>query len=285
MRTVLVGAILAATSSVVWSADVFERHSARELQQVLEQGPTMPRITLNDAARLKPLAANLSSPCVVVRTDEGNVAKVLLGWGLRKGGEQPTPVVLLERFVTFRSDRPDLTTAVGKEVMLFPGFGFNLDIGQVVPEGHGADIEFTADGAVQPLGNAVVVPLNGSQLPAAAKAETYDPQSHDGVVLQDFAGQWRINADGRWKGEWELTIGENGRVAGTFLSEELQNRYEIVGQPGAAPHHLKADVFLANAQMQVDAYLWTTDKSQMAGTVTLTGRKFGFHATRIVNAP
>jgi hypothetical protein len=27
--------------------------------------------------------------------------------------------------------------------------------------------------------------------------------------------------------------------------------------------------------------LWTKDKSQMAGTVTMTGRKFGFVATRV----
>jgi hypothetical protein len=99
---------------------------------------------------------------------------------------------------------------------------------------------------------------------------------------QDFAGTWRIDADGRWKGEWELTVGENGRVTGTFLSDELQNRYDLTGQTAATPHQVKLDIILANAQMQIDAYLWTKDKSQMAGTVTLTGRKFGFHAVRVV---
>jgi hypothetical protein len=184
MRTALIGLMAGLASSAAWGADVFDRHTARELHRVLEQGPPTVRITLNDAARLKPLAANLSSPCVAVRTDEGNVAKVLLGWGLRKGGDQPTPVVLLERFVTFRSDRPELTTAVGKEVMLFPGFGFNLDIGQVVPDGHGADIEFTARNSPRPIPQPSTIhrpttaccrrtsPAHGGSTPTAAGRES-----------------------------------------------------------------------------------------------------------------
>jgi hypothetical protein len=265
---------------VVSAADVFDRHALKDLQRGAEQCPAAMQLTLNDAAKLKPLAANLSSPCVIVKTDEGNFAKALLGWGLRKGGEQPTPVVLLERFVTYRVDRPGLTAAAGKDVMLFPGFGFNLDIGQVVPAGHGADIEFTADGAVKPVGSATLTPLNGSLLPPIDKTAKADPQTHEGVLLDDFAGTWKVDADGRWQGEWQLAVAD-GRVSGTFVSADSQSRYEITGQPTATPHQLRLDVFLANTQMQVDAYLWTKDKSQLAGTVTLTGRKFGFHAVRV----
>ncbi|MDZ4689460.1 MAG: hypothetical protein SH850_30665 [Planctomycetaceae bacterium] len=283
MRATLAGLSLLLTAPT-FAADVFDRHTLKELQRGIEQGTPTTQITLNDAAKLKPLAANLSSPCIAIKTNDGNYAKVLLGWGLRKGGGQPTPVVLLERFVTFRVDRPGLTSAAGKDVMLFPGFGFNFDIGQVVPVGQGADIEFTVDGAVKPVAAALIVPLNGSLLPPPEKAARHDPLAHDGVVVQDFVGTWKIDADGRWKGDWELAVNENGRICGTFVSEELQNRYDITGQPAAAPHQLKLDVFLANAQMQVDAYLWTKDKSQMAGTITLTGRKFGFHAVRVPEA-
>jgi hypothetical protein len=285
MRAVLICHFVLVLTVAASAADVFDRHTLKDLQRGSEQSPTSTQLTLNDAAKLKPLAANLSSPCVIVKTDDGNYAKVLLGWGLRKGGEKPTQVVLLERFVTYRVDRPGLTSAAGKDVMLFPGFGFNLDIGQVVPVGHGADIEFTADGAVKPVGNATLTPLNGSLLPPIEKAAAKsDPQSHDGVVLDDFAGTWKIDADGRWQGEWELIVGENGRIVGTFVSDDSQNRYEITGQPTATPHQLRLDVFLANTQMQVDAYLWTKDKSQLAGTVTLTGRKFGFHAVRVTTS-
>lgn len=267
-----------------WSADVFDRHTMTELRPALDQGTPAAQITLADVAKIKPLGKNLSSPCVAIKTNNGNVAKALLGWGLRKGGEKPTPVVVLERYVTYRIDRPELTSAAGKDVMLFPGFGFNFDIGQVVPVGQGADVEFTAEGALKPVGDAVLVPISGSLLPSAEATAKHDPQAHEGVLPEDFAGTWQVDADGRWKGEWLIDVDAEGRIAGTFVSDELQNRYEMLGQIGSTPQHLKLTVTLANAQMNVDAYLWTTDKSKMAGTVTLIGRKFGFVATRVAAA-
>lgn len=263
------------------AADVFDRHTQTELRKAVDQLPPSEAMTLADVARIKPLSPTLSSPGVVVKTNDGNYAKALVGWGLRKGGEKPTPVVVLERFVTYRIDRPDLTTAAGKDVMLFPGFGFNFDIGQVVPVDQGADVEFTAEGALKPVGDAVLVPLISSQLAPADPTAKHDPSAHEGVVPRDFAGTWKVDADGRWKGEWELTVDEVDRVSGTFISDELQNRYEMLGQLGPSPHQLKLTITLANTQMQVDAYMWTKDKSTMAGTINLIGRKFGFVAYRV----
>ncbi|HET6426476.1 MAG TPA: hypothetical protein VFG20_22475, partial [Planctomycetaceae bacterium] len=263
----------------VFAADVFDRHIAKDLKRALEQ-PPVKELSLNDSAKLKRLAASVSSPCIVVKTDDGNYSKALIGWGLRKGGEKPTPVLLIERFVTYRGDRTELTSAAGKDVMLFPGFGFNFDIGQVVPAGQGADIEFTPEQAVKSVGDAVMIALNGSILPAAEKSDKHDPAANEAVVPLDFAGTWKVDVDGRWKGEWDLTVGENGKVTGVFVSDELQNRYDILGQFGSAPNNLRVEILLANAQMQVDGYLWTKDKSQIAGTVTMTNRKFGFHAVR-----
>jgi len=270
---------LCCLTSAAHAADVFERHTAKELQRAIEQGPAAAQLTLNDAAKLKPLSPTLSSPCIVVKTDDGNYAKALVGWGLRKGGEKPTPVLLIERFVTYRGDRPDLTAAVGKDVMLFPGFAFNFDIGQVVPEGHGADVKFTANSALKPVGEVQFVALHGSLLPPADPTTKRDPAAQEGVTLEDFAGTWKVDADGRWKGEWELKVA-NGDVTGSFVSDESKNRYDVTGQAGALPHQVKLEVFLANAQMQIDAYLWTKDKSKMAGTLVLAGRKFGFVAER-----
>ena len=67
--------------------------------------------------------------------------------------------------------------------------------------------------------------------------------------------------------------------------DESRNSYDLSGQIGGAPNNLKLDIQLANTQMVVDGYLWTKDKSMMAGTVTLSGRKFGFVATRAADAP
>ena len=262
------------------AADVFERHTGPVIRKALETATPTTELTLNDSARLKPLSATIGSPCLLVKTDEGNWGKVLVTWGLRKTAGDPVPVLLLERYVCYRGDRPELTTAVGKDVMLFPGFAFNLDIGQVVPEGQGGDLLFTAEGVLRPISPAVMVGLNGSLLPPADKSAA-KPADRETVVPEDFAGVWQVDADGRWTGEWRLKATESGRVTGSFVSKDLQNTYDVTGQISGTPHNLKLEVFLANAQMQVDAYLWTTDKSRMAGTVTLTGRKFGFAATRV----
>lgn len=268
------------------AADVFERHTAAIVKRIAVEGETTKQLTMNDAAKLKPLAASVSSPCIVIKTDEGNFAKALVSWGLKKGESQgkPTPLLLVERFSCYRGERLDLTSATGKDVMLFPGFGFNFDIGQVVPEGQGADIEFTVDGNLVSVGSAKLVVLNGSQIPAQEKTTRHDPNDHEGVVAQDFSGTWKLDADGRWQGELELKVNEAGRATGSFTSDESKNTYDVSGQTGGTPHNLKLEVFLANTQLSVDGYLWTKDKSRLAGTVTMTGRKFGFVATRVPDA-
>lgn len=273
-------------ASVASSADVFERHAAPLVKRLAEEGVATKELAMADAAKLKPLAVNIGSPCIVLKTDAGNYTKALVSWGLRKGQgtEKPLPLLLIERYASYRGERLDLTAAIGKDVMLFPGFGFDFDIGQVVPAGQGADIEFTAEGTLTSSGDAKLVVLNGSQLPATDKtAKKHDPSDHDGVVALDFAGTWKLNADGRWLGELELKVNEAGRATGSFTSDESKNAYEISGQTGNTPHNLKLEVFLANTQLSVDGYLWTKDKSQMAGTVTMTGRKFGFVATRVTS--
>jgi len=270
-------------STTVFSADVFDRHTASLVKKLANDGTATTELAMADAAKLKPLAANIGSPCLILKTDGGNYTKALVSWGLKKGKgtDKPTPLLLIERFVSYRGERLDLTSAIGKDVMLFPGFGFDFDIGQVVPAGQGADIEFTAEGALACATEAKLVVLNGSQLPPAEKTAKHDPNDHEGVVALDFLGTWKLNADGRWLGELDLKVSEGGRATGSFTSEESKNAYELTGQTGSTPHNLKLEVFLANTQLSVDGYLWTKDKSQMAGTVTMAGRKFGFVATRV----
>jgi len=266
-------------------ADVFDRQTSAIVKQLIEKGEAVAELDLAASAKLKPLSSTVSSPCLLIKTDEGNFTKALVSWGLRKGAGKPLPVLLIERYTTYRQDRMDLTAANGKDVMLFPGSGFNFDIGQVVPKGQGADIEFSEEGVLKSAREAQVIPLNGNQLPAADPVKKHDPAAHEGVIPEDFAGTWKLNADGRWLGEWQLKVNNNGNATGTFVSDESRNSYDLSGQVGSTSHNLKLDVFLANTQMAVDAYLWTKDKSMMAGTVTLSGRKFGFVATRVVDQP
>ena len=133
------------SASVASAGDVFDRHSLAELKAATKESKPLSELSAAAAAKWQPLSAKIGSPCLIVQTNDGHWAKVLLSWGQRKvkGREQPLSVLVLERFVTYRGDREGQTTASGKEVMIFAGHSFSFDIGQVVPSGSGADIEFT----------------------------------------------------------------------------------------------------------------------------------------------
>ena len=273
--------IVVLSASVASAGDVFDRHALAELKSATKESKPLSELSAVTAAKWQPLSAKIGSPCLIVQTNDGHWAKALLSWGQRKvkGREQPLSVLVLERFVTYRGDREGQTTASGKEVMIFAGHSFSFDIGQVVPSGNGADIEFTDAGIIKPVGEAKLFGLNGSQLPAADAAKP-NPNDHDGVLPRDFAGTWKVSIDGRWTGTWEIQLNEQRNLVGKFVSDDTKGRYELYGKVSNIPHEAKLEIDLANSQVSVDAFLFTTDKGTMAGTALMAGRKFAFVATR-----
>jgi len=124
-----------------------------------------------------------------------------------------------------------------------------------------------------------IYPVQGSKLPATATGKSRSGDNEP-VVPEDFAGAWEVDADGRWRGTWDLKVTDDGVINGTFLSDETQGTYPVAGGIGDLPHHAKLTVTFSNSQQIIDAYLWTKDKSAMAGTFRLAGRTFGFSAKR-----
>jgi len=263
-------------------ADAFDDHTAYWLRKGTEGTTSFDNLAMRDALRLKSISSRITSPCLVVRTDEDNWAKAIVTWGFRKGKEDRIPVVVIERFVTYRGDRENLTSAKGENVMLFPGFGFNFDIGQVVPVGvgQGEDIVALDQGELKPAEGAKLHGLDGPATPPREDQKYPDPNEHPGVLPTDFAGKWEVHIDGRWAGRWELDVDER-RIFGRFISDETQSVYEIAGKILALPHNAKLNIELANAAQTVDAFLWTKDKAAMAGSVTMADRRIGFYALRI----
>lgn len=268
-------------ASVAVAGDLFDQHALAELRLSAKESTSISELTAAAAARWKPLSAKIGSPCLIVQTNEGHWSKALLAWGQRKvkGREQLIPVLVLERFVTYRGDREGQTSASGKEVMVFAGHSFSFDIGQVVPSNGGADIEFTESGIIKPVGNAKLFALNESRLPAADPAKP-NPKDHEGVLPRDFAGTWKVSIDGRWTGVWEISVNDERTLLGKFISDETKSRYELYGKVSNIPHEAKIEIDLANSQISANAFLFTTDKSTMAGTAAIASRKFAFVATR-----
>jgi hypothetical protein len=261
--------------------DAFDRHTSFWVKQAAQKSPAVKELTSGQAGELKLLEARISSPCVVVRTDQGNWTKALVSWGLRKGKEKPTPVLVIDRYVTYERDRGDVALAHGENIMLFPGFEFDFDIGQVVPKETGADVAFSDTRRLVALREAKLYGVNGSLLPPP-DPDKHDPHDHPEVRPRDFAGTWRVNADGRWTGAWQIAIDDEGNITGQYTSDTTKSTFPIKGRVTSTEirYRLRFEVEFAAAHQQYDMYLWTTDKSTMAGTTTLLNRTFGVYAER-----
>lgn len=272
------------TYASTFAADAFDRHTSKWLEKSIDKQQPRKSLSLEQAGMLKTLDAGISSPCIIVKTNDGNLTKALLAWGYRRGkGKKLIPVLLIERYVTYRANRGDTAAASGKDVMLFAGFTFNFDIGQVVPEGQGGDVRFTDKGTIEPVGKAELFGLNGSQLPESAKTD--EPTAGNRVAPRDYAGTWQVTVDGRWSGEMQLSLEHNGKLRGKYTSTESKSTYDVTGRVAQLRHHAKLSIRLDNATQAIDAFLFTHDKSTMAGFATLAGRKFGFHAKRLKRKP
>jgi hypothetical protein len=262
-------------------ADAFDDHTGYWLSYAIKEIKPVEKLGLRDGLKLKSIGRGITSPCIIVTTNDDNLAKALITWGYRKSADgDKVPVALIEKFVTYRGERRNLTTASGKDVMLFPGFGYNFDIGQVVPKGQGGDIECTEDGSIKATGSAKLFALDGPATPEPEPKKYPDPQSHSGVLPTDFAGTWRVRIDGRWEGRWEIDV-EGRQLYGRFISDDTKSVYEISGKVSALPQNAKFNVELAQTDQDFDAYLWTKTKAAMAGTVIMADRKIGFYATRV----
>ena len=263
-----------------WAIDVFDRHGIDVLRQVVDSAAAQNEFTMQQATKLKPLASDIESTCLIVETNRGNLAKVLVSFGFRKQADKPPiQVIMLDRFVTYEKDKGESTVANGRNVMLFPGFQFDFDLGQVVPAGFDADVELTAKGTLKVLGSVRMFGVSGSQLPAD-EADASAKKQSEVSSPEDFSGIWQVDGDGRWIGEWDLSVNEQGMASGKFHSQETQASYPISGQMGGSPNQIKLQVEFNNATQIIEAYLWTKDKSKIAGSFSMSGRRFGLIAIR-----
>ena len=253
-------------------ADAFDDASNSLLRSVLADRPAIKSFDRAQATALKPLAKTVEGSLLVLKSADGNIAKGLVTFGFRKGPEKPVVVLMIDRFVAYGPATGDTSVAVARNVMLFPGFEFDIDLGQVVPAGFGGDVKFGADGALTTTGGATLVAVDGPLAPAADAVENLGP----------FAGEWRVEGDGRWKGTWQLVVDEEGAVTGTWRSDDTQSTYPVEGRVGTQPHRARLEITLANAKQTFDAFVWTAAPETMTGSVTLAGQSFGFQAKKIL---
>ncbi len=270
------------------SADQFEQLDGPTLVRTMKGADATPRGSLSvvDIGAVPALLRDTRSALVLARSDAGNPARLLLVPELRKPGVEKGetfPVLVVERLDTFDASDPSTRLASRKEIVLFDGFAFDLDTGQVVPANQGGDLVFRAGAEGGPR----LEVLGGAKLFTLAKAPALDtsrgPQPTPGraVVASDFAGRYRLFANGQWSGTLDLQVQPRGVVVGRFRSDLHGTAYPVTGQVATdAAQRVRFAIALPRARQEFDGYLWGEGKGAMAGTVSLLDRTFGFFAVR-----
>ncbi len=246
------------------------------------------RISLRTIESLPEVVRGERSALIVATTDQGNVAKLLVSAGLRRQastGDPPrlVPVLSLDRFETI--DRGDRVArrARGRDVVLFEGFEFDLDSGQVVPAGFGGDVRYSSRGAAGPE----LVALGTNQLYAIDRplsvpgVEPGRPSAGPAVVATDFGGRFSLIANGQTSGALELNVGADGAVAGRFRSDRNGSMYAVTGKVAAdLPRRIDFEIQFPRSRQVFEGLLWTDEKNVFAGTVRIADHPFSFLAVR-----
>ncbi len=295
-----VGLVLAVVPAL---GSEFDRLEGADLARLSkdETAKRQDRLTFAELDSLPAVLPDNRSAFLVVKTGQGNYARVLASAGLRKApdGESagmmkaeagktpkgrggPIPVIVFERFDTFEPGKSGSRLAKGAGLIVFEGFEVDLDTGQVVPPGQGGDLTFRKEGeappSLRPLGQATIFTLTKPIKTAAVAA---GPSTGKSVLPGDFAGRFHLQADGRWSGVLELEVAADRGLTGRFRSEANGTSYPVTGQVLAeSPQKAQFTIKFPRIEQEYDAFLWTDGKNVMSGSFTMQERTFGFVAVR-----
>lgn len=266
-------------------ADEFERLEATLLNDLIagKGSSAADFLTVDQLGNLPRVLRDTRSALVLASSDQGNPARLLVEPGFRKGPKgELVPILVLERFDTFEGGPATSRLARGRGVILFDGFRFDLDTGQVVPDAQGGDIQFLTTGDEGPrlaaLGSSKLFTVKSLPPETAAPGK---PTAGRTVQPGDFAGRFRLFADGRWSGRLDLSVDEDGLISGKFRSDQTGSTYAVTGLAAAdAPEAVRFAVELPRARLQFEGRLWTDGKGALAGSGTMLDKTFGFFAIR-----
>lgn len=227
----------------------------------------------------------ITATFIVVKTNDNRWARLLVQHGRQKITDtESQPIILIERYVTFREGEERTIYASGQNVRLFDDFRFNLDLGQVVPKSVPADLRVGVKDDfpyLEPIGKAEMYVVT-KHLPEANPAKP--PKLVVGAQFETryFNGSYKLYDDGRRSGTLQLKVAENGVVTGYYYSDKDGAKYEVTGNVSNAPQHkIEFLVSYPRVSQSFTGFLFTGDGRAITGTSRLENREVGFYALRI----
>jgi hypothetical protein len=142
-RWLAVSVIVLGLAPALVRADAFDNYinpilakipEAKDVEKITKLTPA----TMVAHSRTLP---GINGAFIVVKTNDDRYAKLLVMPGEQKiGPKKFAPIIIIQRYVTFREGEERTVQVSGQSVHLFGDSRFNLDIGQVVPKDVGADL-------------------------------------------------------------------------------------------------------------------------------------------------
>src|SRR5262249_2741324 len=187
------------------------------------------------------------------------------------GADKLVPLLLIDKYVTFKGTSDRAIQATGQNLHLYPGLRLSLDLGQVVPEALGGDLMVTVSEkdpnalVIKPVKDAklyaVTKPIRGAVPKKAAKLVV-----GDAFEARFFAGRERLDDEGRRSGELKLEVNEAGEITGTFTSDKDGRAYEVQGKAGTPAHAVSFTIKFPATTQSFTGHMFTGDGKAIAGT-------------------
>jgi hypothetical protein len=267
-------------------ADAFDHYLNPLLRKVpgAEGAREVKRLTPAEITDQQRVLPDSTGAFLVVHTNDGRWSKLLVQAARQKLADgRHVPILLIDRFVTYKEGTEQTVQAAGKNVSLFPGFRFSLDLGQVVPEELGGDLHFVADGgkvATEAVGKAQVY-LLGKPLPGAAPKKAPKLVVGDTFEPRYFNGTYHLYDDGRRSGKLVLKVEEGGEVGGAYYSDKDGEKYDVKGKLGTPVNTIQFTIKFPRTEQTFQGWLFTGDARALTGYSRLLDRELGFYAVRV----
>lgn len=292
MRCILLVAGLLFAVPAVVRADAFDHYT----NPVLNKVPTAPGV--QELKQLTPeliidhnrVLPNVSGALVVVRTNDGRYAKLLVESAFHKMADEAktrVPILLIDRYVTYKDGQERAVQSSGQRIYLFDSFHFSLDMGQVVPAALKGDLRFVVvkkddrtTTHLEPVGDAKLY-LVTKPLPEAAPKKSEKLVVGETFAIRYFNGTYKLFDDGRRSGSLTLKVNEEGDVTGEYYSDKDGQRYPVFGKVGTVQHSVQFAIKFPRTEQTFQGWLFTGNGKALVGSSKLLDRESGFYALRV----
>lgn len=267
-------------------ADTFDRYTNSVLSKAVEssQVVAVEKLLPSQVVKHNTLFQETGSALLIVKTNQGHYAKVLVQFARQRNQQETVPMALLERATSYKLGQERAIQAFSATVHLYDGFQYSFDLGQVVPTAIGGDVRYrhTVEGIyLEAVGKARMFLV--TKHPQGVEEQKTTRKSAAGTAFESasLAGRYKLYDDGRRMAELVLSIAEDGTVTGSYTSEQSGRGYEISGKVHpTVKHQLNFTVKFPNTTQEFIGFAFTKQADVICGTTRMQGQEFGFYALR-----